>query len=100
MLEEEAICRVRLKAAHALLCKAILVLAECCPSWFDDLWHSQVACAVLADGRGPRRTMTSTPASPARQLRDDAFPSSVNEPAVTTAQHCAPRRCPRLPRRG
>jgi len=38
MLEEEAICRVRLKAAHALLCKAILVLAECCPSWFDDLW--------------------------------------------------------------
>jgi len=28
----------RLKAAHPLLCKAILVLAECCPSWFDDLW--------------------------------------------------------------
>jgi hypothetical protein len=28
----------RLKAAEPLLCKAILVLAECCPSWFDDLW--------------------------------------------------------------
>ena len=28
----------RLKAAQPLLCKAILALAECCPSWFDDLW--------------------------------------------------------------
>ena len=28
----------RLKDAHPLLCKAILVVAECCPSWFDDLW--------------------------------------------------------------
>lgn len=28
----------RLKTAYPLLCKAILALATCCPSWFDDLW--------------------------------------------------------------
>jgi hypothetical protein len=28
----------RLKNAQALLCKAICVLAQHCPSWFDDLW--------------------------------------------------------------
>jgi hypothetical protein len=28
----------RLKAAQPLLCKTILTLAACCPSWFDDLW--------------------------------------------------------------
>lgn len=28
----------RLKTAQPLLRKAILVLAMCCPSWFDDLW--------------------------------------------------------------
>jgi len=28
----------RLKDAHPLLCKAILTMAVCCPSWFDDLW--------------------------------------------------------------
>lgn len=28
----------RLKAAQPLLCKAILTIAACCPSWFDDLW--------------------------------------------------------------
>ncbi len=28
----------RLKAAQPLLCKAILALAACCPSWFDDMW--------------------------------------------------------------
>jgi hypothetical protein len=28
----------RLKAAQPLLCKAILTLAACCPSWFDGLW--------------------------------------------------------------
>ncbi|MGH7511271.1 MAG: IS982 family transposase [Gemmatimonadales bacterium] len=28
----------RLKAAEPLLCKAILTLAACCPSWFDDMW--------------------------------------------------------------
>ncbi|RSM64818.1 IS982 family transposase [Kibdelosporangium aridum] len=28
----------RLKVVHPLLCKAIVVLAACCPSWFDDLW--------------------------------------------------------------
>lgn len=30
--------RRRLKSAEPLLRKAILVLASCCPSWFDDLW--------------------------------------------------------------
>jgi hypothetical protein len=28
----------RLKNAQPLLGKAILVLATCCPSWFDDMW--------------------------------------------------------------
>ena len=28
----------RLKAAQPLLCKTILVLAMCCPSWVDDMW--------------------------------------------------------------
>ncbi|PKW13370.1 DDE family transposase [Saccharopolyspora spinosa] len=28
----------RLKSAEPLLCKTILILASCCPSWFDDLW--------------------------------------------------------------
>jgi hypothetical protein len=28
----------RLKTAQPLLCKAILTLAACCPSWFDDMW--------------------------------------------------------------
>lgn len=28
----------RLKHARPLLCKAILTIAACCPSWFDDLW--------------------------------------------------------------
>jgi hypothetical protein len=28
----------RLKNARPLLCKAILTLATCCPSWFDELW--------------------------------------------------------------
>jgi hypothetical protein len=28
----------RLKTAYPLLCRAILTLAMCCPSWFDDLW--------------------------------------------------------------
>ena len=28
----------RLKAAQPLLCKAILTLAACCPSWFDGMW--------------------------------------------------------------
>jgi hypothetical protein len=28
----------RLKDARPLLCKAILTLAACCPSWFDDMW--------------------------------------------------------------
>jgi hypothetical protein len=28
----------RLKNARPLLCKAILTLAACCPSWFDSMW--------------------------------------------------------------
>jgi hypothetical protein len=28
----------RLKNAHPMLCKAILTLASCCLSWFDDMW--------------------------------------------------------------
>jgi hypothetical protein len=28
----------RLKDAQPLLCKTILTLAACCPSWFDDVW--------------------------------------------------------------
>lgn len=28
----------RLKTAQPLLCRAILTLATCCPSWFDDIW--------------------------------------------------------------
>ncbi|OLF17652.1 IS982 family transposase [Actinophytocola xanthii] len=28
----------RLKTAEPLLCKTIITLAMCCPSWFDDLW--------------------------------------------------------------
>jgi hypothetical protein len=28
----------RLKTAQPLLCRAILTLATCCPSWFDDVW--------------------------------------------------------------
>ena len=28
----------RLKSAQPLLCKTIIVLATCCPSWFDDMW--------------------------------------------------------------
>ncbi len=28
----------RLKTAQPLLCKAIITLAMCCPSWFDDAW--------------------------------------------------------------
>jgi hypothetical protein len=28
----------RLRNAQPLLCKTILTLAACCPSWFDDLW--------------------------------------------------------------
>jgi hypothetical protein len=39
----------RLKNAHPLLCRAILVLAECCPSWFDDMWMTDatpVPCAA------------------------------------------------------
>ncbi|MEQ4207922.1 IS982 family transposase [Actinopolymorpha sp. B9G3] len=39
----------RLKAAEPLLCKAIAVLAQQCPSWFDDVWMTDatpVPCAA------------------------------------------------------
>jgi Transposase DDE domain len=39
----------RLKAAEPLLCKAIQVLAQHCPSWFDDIWMTDatpVPCAA------------------------------------------------------
>lgn len=39
----------RLKAAEPLLCKAIVVLAQHCPSWFDDVWMTDatpVPCAA------------------------------------------------------
>ncbi len=45
MLTESAYHK-RLKMAQPLLGKAILVLAVCCPSWFDDLWITD-ATAVL-----------------------------------------------------
>jgi Transposase DDE domain len=39
----------RLKNAQALLCQAIVTVAVCCPSWFDDLWMTDatpVPCAA------------------------------------------------------
>lgn len=39
----------RLKAARPLLCQAIVTVAACCPSWFDDLWMTDatpVPCAA------------------------------------------------------
>jgi Transposase DDE domain len=37
-LPEQSGYHKRLKAAQPLLCKTILMLAACCPSWFDDMW--------------------------------------------------------------
>jgi hypothetical protein len=37
-LPEQSGYHKRLKNAEPLLCKTILTLAACCPSWFDDLW--------------------------------------------------------------
>ncbi|MCE7002275.1 IS982 family transposase [Kibdelosporangium philippinense] len=37
-LPEQSGYHKRLKNVHPLLCKAVLVLAACCPSWFDDVW--------------------------------------------------------------
>jgi hypothetical protein len=42
----------RLKNAEPLLCKTILTLAACCPSWFDDLWITDatpVPCGMSRD---------------------------------------------------
>lgn len=42
----------RLKNAHPMLCKAILTLAACCPSWFDDLWMTDATrCPAACRGR-------------------------------------------------
>lgn len=37
----------RLKNAQPLLCKAILALAACCPSWCDDLWMTDATAGAL-----------------------------------------------------
>lgn len=42
----------RLKNARPLLCKAILTLAACCPSWFDSMWITDatpVPCGMSRD---------------------------------------------------
>jgi DDE family transposase len=39
----------RLKTAQPLLCRTIIVLATCCPSWFDDMWITDatpVSCGM------------------------------------------------------
>jgi hypothetical protein len=42
----------RLKSAEPLLRKAILLLATCCPSWFDDLWITDATrCRAGCPGR-------------------------------------------------
>lgn len=41
----------RLKDAHPLLCKAILALAACCPSWFDDLWMTDATAVPCGRSR-------------------------------------------------
>jgi hypothetical protein len=42
----------RLKSAEPLLREAILLLATCCPSWFDDLWITDATpCRAGCPGR-------------------------------------------------
>jgi hypothetical protein len=41
----------RLKAAEPLLCKAIVALAVCCPSWFDDLWMTDATPVPCGSSR-------------------------------------------------
>jgi hypothetical protein len=41
----------RLKNAHPLLCQAILTLAACCPSWFDDLWMTDATAVPCGMSR-------------------------------------------------
>ena len=41
----------RLKDARPLLCKAILTLAACCPSWFDDMWMTDATAVPCGMSR-------------------------------------------------
>jgi hypothetical protein len=41
----------RLKDAQPLLCQAILTLAACCPSWFDDLWMTDATAVPCGMSR-------------------------------------------------
>jgi len=41
----------RLKTAQPLLCKAIITLAVCCPSWFDDLWMTDATAVPCGMSR-------------------------------------------------
>lgn len=41
----------RLKNARPLLCRAILVLATCCPSWFDDVWMTDATAVPCGTSR-------------------------------------------------
>jgi hypothetical protein len=51
-LPEQSGLHRRLKNARPLLCKAIGVLAQHCPSWFDDLWMTDARpCRAAAPGR-------------------------------------------------
>ncbi len=43
----------RLKTAQPLLCKAILAIAMCCPSWFDDLWITDATPVPCGMSREP-----------------------------------------------
>jgi hypothetical protein len=68
----------RLKTAQPLLCNAIITLAACCPSWFDDLWITDapvpsgmsretwcLATPTIGDGRcWPPCSTTTVTASP------------------------------------
>lgn len=41
----------RLKDARPLLCKTILTLAACCPSWFDDMWMTDATAVPCGMSR-------------------------------------------------
>jgi hypothetical protein len=56
----------RLKNAEPLLRTAILALAVCCPSWFDDLWMTDatpVPCGMSRE-TATAPSQACTPASP------------------------------------
>jgi hypothetical protein len=59
----------RLKNAQPLLCKAILTLAACCPSWFDNMWMTDatsVPCGMSRETvrRSGLADMTATATAP------------------------------------